>query len=231
MQLFIDTANLDEIREAHALGVICGVTTNPSLVAREGGDFVQRVADICDIVEGPVSAEVIAQDAEGMIREGRMLAKISEHVVVKIPLTGEGLKACKVLSSEGIDTNVTLCFSASQALLAALAGATYISPFMGRVDDIAWDGANLIAEIAELYALDPQIQTKVLAASIRHPLHLTQSAAAGADVATVPMKVIRAGLKHPLTDIGNEKFLKDWETVPDKDIVAQVEAFLARKNG
>ena len=227
MKIFIDSANLDHIREINEWGILAGCTTNPSLIAKEGGDFVDTIAKICDIVKGPTSAEVIAQDAAGMIREGRMLARISEHVVVKVPLSPAGLTATKALSKDGIRLNVTLCFSASQALLAALAGATYISPFLGRIDDLAWEGMNLIEEIVELYGSNPSIETQVLAASIRSPLHIAQSAVAGADVATCPYKALKAAVKHPLTDIGNEKFLADWATVPDRDIIGQVERWLA----
>ena len=229
MQFFIDTANIDEIREAYSWGIVDGVTTNPSLIAREGGDFIQRIADICEIVQGPVSAETVSQDAEGMIREGRLLAKISPHVVVKVPLTTEGLKATKVLSSEGIDCNVTLCFQPSQALLAAKAGAAYISPFIGRLDDISTDGMTLIEQIVQIYSNYPMLKTRVLAASIRHPLHLTQCALAGADVATIPFKVLAKLANHPLTDKGNAKFLADWDSVPDNNITAQVQAWLAAR--
>ena len=229
MKLFVDTADIDQIREAHRWGIIAGVTTNPSLIAKQGGDFIATIAEIADIVAGPVSAEVVAQDAEGMIREGRMLARISPHIVVKLPLVPEGLAACSALTNEGIRTNVTLCFSAPQALAAALAGATYISPFMGRVDDIAWDGTDLIAQIAGVYGNDADIDTQILAASIRHPLHVVQSALAGADVATVPFGVLAKMLRHPLTDSGNAAFLSDWATVPDNDIVAQVERWLGSR--
>ncbi len=229
MKLFIDTANLDEIREIHAWGILSGVTTNPSLVAKEGADFLQRIYDICELVQGPVSAEVVAQDAEGMIREGRLLAKVHEHVVVKVPLLPAGLQACKVLSDEGIPVNVTLCFSASQALFAGLAGATYISPFVGRIDDVSWQGGELIAQIVEIYGQNPHISTQVLAASIRHPIHLVDSALAGADLATVPYNVLKKAVKHPQTDSGNERFLQDWSTVPDRDIPSLVERFLAKQ--
>lgn len=228
MKLFLDTANVDEIREIAAWGILDGVTTNPSLIASEGRDFIEVIAEICDIVRGPTSAEVIAQDVEGMVREGRMLAKISEHVVVKLPLTEAGIAATSVLSRDGIRTNVTLCFQPVQALLAAKAGATYISPFVGRVDDVSWDGNDLIEQIVGIY-LNGDHQTQVLAASIRHPLHLVQAALAGADVATCPYKVLKASLKHPLTDIGNERFLADWAKVGDQDIVGQVERFLAKR--
>jgi len=227
MQLFIDTANLDEIREVHSWGILSGVTTNPSLIAKEGRDFIEVIHEIATLVQGPVSAEVVAQDTEGMVKEGRLLAQVHEHVVVKVPMIKAGLAACHILSSEGIKVNVTLCFQASQALLAGLAGATYISPFIGRVDDISWDGNDLIQQIVEVYAQSPHINTQVLAASLRHPQHLVQSALAGADVATVPYKVLAASLKHPLTDIGNERFLQDWETVPDRDVSTLVKRWLA----
>lgn len=230
MKLFIDTANIDEIREIHAWGVLAGVTTNPSLIAKEGRDFLETIHEICELVQGPVSAEVVAQDPEGMIREGRLLAQVHEHVVVKVPLIPAGLQATRVLSDEGIRVNVTLCFQASQALLAGLAGAAYISPFVGRLDDISWNGGDLIAQIAQIYAQAPHIQTEVLAASIRHPMHLIDAAMAGADVSTVPYAVLKKALKHPLTDSGNTQFLKDWETVPDRDITAQVERWLAARS-
>lgn len=229
MKLFIDTANLDEIREVHSWGILAGVTTNPSLIAREGRDFIEVVHEICEIVRGPVSAEVVAQDTEGMVREGRLLARIHEHVVVKVPLIKEGLAACRALSDEGIKVNVTLCFQAAQALFAGLAGATYISPFIGRIDDISWDGADLIRQIVEVYAESDSIDTQVLAASLRHPQHLVQAALAGADVATAPFEVIAGAVKHPLTDIGNEKFLADWATVPDRNIEAMVQRWLASR--
>jgi transaldolase len=230
MKLFLDTADVGQIREVHQWGVLAGVTTNPSLIARQGGDFIKTIAEICEIVQGPVSAEVIAQDAPGMIAEGRLLARISEHVVVKLPLVPAGLQACRALSDEGIRTNVTLCFSAPQALLAGLAGATYVSPFMGRVDDVSWDGTELISQIAGVYAADGDIGTQLLAASIRHPLHVVQCALAGADVATIPYNVFVAMVRHPLTDLGNEKFLADWRKVPDNDIIGQMTAWLARRS-
>jgi transaldolase len=229
MKLFIDTANLAEIREIHSWGVLAGVTTNPSLIAKEGRDFVATIHEICELVRGPVSAETVAQDPDGMIREGRLLAKIHPDVVVKVPLIEAGLRACRVLSDEGIKVNVTLCFQPSQALLAGLAGATYISPFVGRVDDISWDGTELVRQIVEIYAQSAQIQTQVLAASLRHPMHLVQAAIAGADVGTAPYSVLKAAVKHPLTDSGNARFLKDWETVPDRDIVGQVTRFLEKR--
>lgn len=228
MKLFIDSANLDHIREIHGWGVLAGVTTNPSLIAKEGGDFLQTIFDICELVQGPVSAEVVAQDTEGMIREGELLAKVHEHVVVKVPMSPAGLGATRALSDQGIPVNVTLCFQANQALLAAIAGATFISPFLGRLDDVGSDGMVLIEEIAEIYANDPDLDTNILAASIRHPVHVVQAARAGAHVATIPYAVFRRLLDHPLTTSGNTQFLKDWATVPDRDIVAQVERWLAK---
>lgn len=229
MKIFLDTANLAEIREAHSWGVIDGVTTNPSLIAKEGRDFIATIHEICTIVDGPVSAETVGQDAERMIAEGRLLAKVHPNVVVKVPLTLEGLKAVSTLTREGIQTNVTLCFQPAQALLAAKAGATYISPFVGRLDDLGQDGIDLIRQIATVYANSATLKTQVLAASIRHPLHVVQAAEAGADVATIPFKVLASLVHHPLTDKGNAQFLKDWATVPDQDIVAQVERFLAKR--
>ncbi|RME20930.1 MAG: fructose-6-phosphate aldolase [Deltaproteobacteria bacterium] len=226
MKIFLDTANLDEIRQARDWGIIDGVTTNPSLIAREGGDFVETIYQICEIVQGPVSAETVATDWQGMVNEGRLLARISEHVVVKIPLTMDGIRATGVLADEGIDVNVTLCFQASQALLAAKAGAAYISPFVGRLDDISTDGVALIESIVQMYANYPELGTEVLAASIRHPMHVVQVALAGADVATVPFKTLQAMIRHPLTDVGLERFLADWSTVPDTDIAGQVERWL-----
>lgn len=211
MKFFIDTANLDEIKEANELGLIDGVTTNPSLVAKEGDvDFKEHIAKICSIVKGDVSAEVTALDAAGMISEGRELAKIAPNVVVKCPLTLDGLKATRVLTDEGTGVNVTLCFNAAQAILAAKAGARYISPFIGRLDDIATDGMQLIADIVQIYE-NYDYPTQVLAASIRHPMHIIQSALVGADVATIPFKVINQLVKHPLTDKGIEAFMADWK--------------------
>jgi transaldolase len=229
MKIFLDTANIDEIREAHSWGVIDGVTTNPSLIAREGRDFVEVIAEICELVKGPVSAETVGQDAPRMIEEGMLLAKISKHVVVKVPLTIEGLKATKALSSEGIPVNVTLCFQAAQALMAAKAGATYISPFVGRLDDLGQDGMELIRQIVAIYSNYPDLRTQVLAASIRHPLHVVQAAEAGSDVSTIPFKVLKSLVAHPLTDKGNAAFLKDWSTVPDQDVVAMVNRFLKKR--
>jgi transaldolase len=211
MKFFIDTANLDEIREAAQLGLIDGVTTNPSLVAKEGGiDFKQHIAAICEIVEGDVSAEVTSLDMEGMLREGRDYARIAPNVVVKCPLTRDGLKATRRLTDEGTKVNVTLCFSAAQAILAAKAGAAYISPFLGRLDDIGQNGLELLADIVEIYG-NYGWKTEVLAASIRHPIHVVEAARMGAHVATMPLKVIDQLLKHPLTDKGLEQFLADWQ--------------------
>ena len=214
MKFFLDTANVDDIRKANDMGVICGVTTNPSLIAKEGRDFKQVVAEIASIVDGPISGEVKATttDAEGMIKEGREIAKIHKNMVVKIPMTVEGLKACHALASEGIKVNMTLIFSANQALLAALAGAAFVSPFLGRLDDISTRGTDLIEEVAQIFNIHG-IQTEIIAASVRHPMHVTECALAGADIATVPYKVIEQMTKHPLTDQGIEKFRKDYEAV------------------
>lgn len=211
MKFFIDTADLDEIREANDMGVLDGVTTNPSLMKKTGGvDFHAHIHKICEIVDGDVSAEVTATDYDGMMTQAHELAAIHENVVVKIPLIKEGIKAIKTLSGEGIKTNCTLCFSASQALIAAKAGATYISPFIGRLDDISATGMELIGQIVQIYS-NYGYETEVLAASIRHPLHVVESAMMGADVATIPFKVITQLLKHPLTDSGLERFMADWE--------------------
>src|SRR5215212_242280 len=210
MKFFIDTANLDEIREAQAQGLLDGVTTNPSLVAKEGNvDFKQHVAAICEITQGPVSAEVTSLELEGMLREGREYARIAPNVVVKCPLTTDGLKATRALTDEGTKVNVTLCFSAAQAILAAKAGAAYISPFLGRLDDIGQNGLELLSEIVEIYG-NYEWKTEVLAASIRHPIHVIEAARIGADVATMPFKVMEQLIKHPLTDKGLEQFLVDW---------------------
>ena len=209
MELYIDTANVDEIREANDLGVLDGVTTNPSLIAKEGVDYSKRLAEICEVVSGPVSAEVIATEHEAMVAEGREHAKIAGNIVVKLPSTIDGLKACKTLSDEGLRTNMTLCFQPMQAMLVAKAGAFLVSPFIGRLDDISQDGMDLIAQIHTIYD-NYGFDTKILAASIRHPLHMVQCALSGADVATVPMSVIRQLLKHPLTDVGLKKFLEDY---------------------
>ncbi len=214
MKFFLDTANVDDIRKANDMGVICGVTTNPSLIAKEGRDFNQVVAEIASIVDGPISGEVKATttDAEGMIAEGREIAKIHKNMVVKIPMTAEGLKACHTLASEGIKVNMTLIFTANQALLAARSGAAFVSPFLGRLDDISVRGTDLISEVAEIFNLH-NIETEIIAASIRHPMHVTDCALAGADIATVPYKVIEQMTHHPLTDQGIEKFQKDYEAV------------------
>ena len=212
MKFFIDTANTADIKKAYDMGVIDGVTTNPSLIVKEGRDFIEVLKEIITIVDGPISAEVISIEAEAMVEEARPLATLSNNIVIKVPMTGEGLKAVKILKAEGIRTNVTLVFSANQALLAARAGATYVSPFVGRLDDIGHDGMALIAEISEMFAMH-EITTEIIAASIRHPLHVTQAALAGADIATVPYSVIQGMLKHPMTDLGIERFLSDWEAV------------------
>ena len=213
MKFFIDSADINEIREAKALGVLDGVTTNPSLVAKTGRKFRDVLDDICAEVHGPISAEVVATDCEGIVKEGKELAAINKNIVVKIPLIAEGLKATKVLTDEGIGVNVTLCFSPTQALLAAKAGATYISPFVGRLDDISQDGMELIEQIVRIYE-NYDFATEVLVASVRHPVHVLQSALLGADVATCPLKVIYQLAQHPLTDKGLAQFLKDWENVP-----------------
>ena len=210
MKLFIDTANIEEIKEANELGVICGVTTNPSLIAKEGRDFKTVINEITAIVDGPISAEVISLDAESMVSEAIPLSKISKNIVIKIPMTAEGLKAVKRLSAMGIKTNVTLIFTAAQALLAARAGATYVSPFLGRLDDIDADGMRLISDIVDIFKTHG-IKTEIICASIRNPGHVTEAAKLGADIATVPYKVIMQMINHPLTDAGIEKFLKDWE--------------------
>ena len=210
MRFFIDTANIEEIKEANDLGVICGVTTNPSLIAKEGRDFIQVVKEITQIVDGPISAEVISIDHEGMVKEAEKLLKIHKNIVIKLPMTTEGLKATKLLSCKGIKTNVTLIFSSTQALLAARAGATYVSPFVGRLDDIGQNGLELIEEIVDIFKIN-NIETQVIVASVRNPIHVSQAAIMGADIATVPYKVITQMTKHPLTDKGIENFLKDWE--------------------
>ena len=215
MRIFIDTANINEIRKANRLGVISGVTTNPSLIAKEGRNFREVVQEICEIVDGPISAEVISTNAEGMVEEAIELAEIHPNIVIKVPMTDEGLTAAKVLKGKKIRTNVTLVFSANQALLAALAGATYVSPFVGRLDDIGQEGMELIREIVQIYD-NYDFDTQIIAASIRHPIHVTEAAKAGCHIATVPLKVIMQMTKHALTDIGIEKFLADWETVKNK---------------
>ena len=207
MRFFIDTTNIEEIKEANELGVICGVTTNPSLIAKEGRDFIKEISTI---VDGPISAEVISLDHKGMVEEADKLSKIHKNIVIKLPMTLEGLKATKILSQKGIKTNVTLIFSATQALLAARAGATYVSPFVGRLDDIGQDGLSLIEEIVDIFNVNA-IETEIIVASVRNPIHVAQAARMGADIATVPYKVITQMTKHPLTDKGIENFLKDWE--------------------
>ena len=209
MEIYADTANLDEIKEVHSWGILDGVTTNPSLVAKEGVDFHTRIKEICDVVKGPVSAEVTETDADGMVKQGEVLAKIAENVVVKLPSTLDGVKACGRLSNSGIRTNMTLCFQPLQALLAAKAGAFLVSPFLGRLDDIGGNGAEFIEDVRKIYD-NYGYKTKILCASIRSSLHLVQIAKAGGDVVTIPPKVIKGMLKHPLTDIGLEKFLADW---------------------
>ena len=213
MKIFIDTANLEHIREVNSWGILDGVTTNPTLVSKEGKGFEGIIKEICSIVDGDISAEAVSMDAEGMVKEARELSKIHKNVVVKIPMTAEGLKAVKTLSGEGIRTNVTLVFSPNQALLAAKAGATYVSPFVGRLDDINHTGMDLVRDIVDIFDTHG-FDTQVIAASIRHPLHVTEAALAGAHVATIPYDVLKKMLKHNLTDAGIERFLKDWEKVP-----------------
>jgi transaldolase len=211
MKFFIDSADIAEIRDLAETGLVDGITTNPSLVAKTGRSFVDVVKEICAIVPGPVSAEVTATDTKGMLAEGRKLAKIADNIAVKVPLTRDGLKACRTLRDEGIMVNVTLCFSAAQALIAAKAGASFISPFVGRLDDVGMDGMALIADIVQIYAQYPAIETEVLVASIRHPVHVVEAAKMGADVATLPPDVLRKLFNHPLTDKGLAAFLADWQ--------------------
>ncbi|ADZ82304.1 fructose-6-phosphate aldolase [Cellulosilyticum lentocellum] len=215
MKLFVDTANTEEIRKANDLGVICGVTTNPSLIAREGLEFKSVIKEITEIVDGPISAEVISLEAPKMVEEALELAKIHKNIVIKLPMTEEGLKATKQLTAKGIKTNVTLIFSAAQALLAARAGATYVSPFLGRLDDIGTEGMQLVRDIAEIFDIHG-IETEIIAASVRSPLHVVDAAKAGAHIATVPYNVIIQMTKHPLTDNGIQRFLKDWEGLEQK---------------
>ncbi len=210
MKFFIDTANIDEIREANSWGVIDGVTTNPSLIAKEGRDFVEVIKEITSIVDGPISAEVVSEDSEGMIKEARPLSKLHKNIVIKIPMTVEGMKAVKVLSADGIKTNVTLVFSPVQALIAAKAGATYVSPFVGRLDDISHYGMDLVHHILEIFD-NYGYSTEIIAASIRHPIHVLESALAGCHIATIPFSILKKLFNHPLTDKGIEKFLSDWE--------------------
>lgn len=213
MKIFLDTAEVKEIREANDLGLLDGVTTNPSLIAKSGRPFEEVASEICDLIEGPVSIETTTLTANDLIKEGKKIAKIAKNAVVKIALTEQGLKACKALSSDGIKVNVTLCFSPTQALLAAKAGAAYISPFVGRLDDIATSGMELISEIVTIYR-NYHFKTEVLVASVRHPIHVVRAALLGADVATMPFSIFKQLFKHTLTDIGLERFLKDWESVP-----------------
>jgi transaldolase len=212
MKFFIDTANINEIREAEALGILDGVTTNPSLVSKEGKPFKDTILEICSIVNGPVSVEVVAIEKDGMLKEGREFAKWHKNVVVKLPTTREGVKACKTLTSEGIKVNMTLCFSANQALLVAKAGATYVSPFIGRLDDISQDGMKLIRDVVQIYK-NYDYKTQILTASVRHPMHVVDAALAGSHVATIPWKILDMMFNHPLTDKGLAAFLKDWEKV------------------
>lgn len=212
MKIFIDTANIKEIREAASMGVLDGVTTNPTILSREKGDYRDNLKEICSIVKGPVSAEVVGHDAPGMLKEAKELAKIASNITVKVPITTEGLKAVKLIRAEGIMTNVTLVFSSPQAIFAAKAGTTFVSPFIGRIDDISHKGMDLVREIVAIFR-NYQFSTEVIVASIRHPLHVVEAALAGAHVATIPFKVIEKLVKHPLTDVGMEKFLADWETV------------------
>lgn len=211
MKFFIDTADLNEIRDLAATGLLDGVTTNPSLIAKSGGDFMETIGEICRVVPGDVSAEVAATDYHTMVREGQKLARVADNVVIKVPLTMDGLKACRTFRSENIKVNVTLCFSAGQAILAAKAGATYVSPFVGRLDDISTNGMQLIADIVGIYDNYPEIETEVLVASIRNPMHLVEAARMGAHVATLPPSVLRQLFQHPLTDKGLAAFLADWE--------------------
>ena len=213
MKFFIDTANVEEIREAYDMGIICGCTTNPSLIAKEGRDYIETLKEIASFLDGPISGEMKADTvkAEDMIKEGREIASLSKNMVVKIPMTEEGMKAVQVLSKEGIKTNVTLIFSATQAILAARAGASYVSPFLGRLDDISSDGLILIEDIMEIFSMYPEIETEVICASVRHPIHVQECAKTGADIATVPFKVLKQMIHHPLTDIGIEKFIADYK--------------------
>lgn len=217
MKFFIDTANVEEIKQANDLGIADGVTTNPTLISREGKGFKETIVEICKIVKGPVSAEVISLEAKGMVKEAKLVASWAENIVIKIPMTEEGMKAVKKLSALGIKTNVTLVFSANQALLAAKAGGNYCSPFLGRLDDIGHDGMAVVRDIVEIYDFYG-FKAEVIASSIRHPLHVVQAAQAGAHIATIPPKVIKQLFKHPLTDLGIKRFLADWEKVPKKDL-------------
>ncbi len=210
MKFFIDSAEINEIREIASFGMVDGVTTNPSLIAKTGKDFKSIIAEICALIPGPVSAEVAATDYQNMVKEGEILSKIAKNVCIKLPMTIDGLKACSYFAGKGIQTNVTLCFSSAQAIMAAKAGATFVSPFVGRLDDIGFDGMNLISEIKEIYSNYPRFTTEILVASIRNPVHIIAAATIGADVATIPAKVLGQLIHHPLTDKGLEVFLKDW---------------------
>lgn len=223
MKLFVDMANLGEIKEAVSWGAIDGVTTNPTLVAREGREFFSLLKDICQVVKGPVSMETVSRDAEGMVREGETFSKLDPHIIVKCPLTKEGLKATRQLTGRGVRVNVTLCFSASQALLAAKAGAYYVSPFVGRLDDISSDGMALIRDIKMIFA-NYQFSTQILVASVRHPLHVVEAARIGAEIATMPFKILEALVRHPLTDKGLDQFLRDWDSLPAEAKAWTVEA-------
>jgi len=218
MKFFIDTADINEIKAAMEMGLIDGVTTNPTLISKTGRPFLEVAKEIVKTVPGPVSLEVVSLDTQGMVDEARQLAKFGDNVVIKIPMTTEGLKAVKILSSEGIKTNVTLVFSPLQALLAAKAGATYVSPFVGRLDDVGHDGMELISQVVQIYE-NYGFETEIIVASVRHPQHVLQAALIGADIATIPFKVIKQLAKHPLTDIGIERFLEDWAKVPDRDTI------------
>lgn len=216
MKFFLDTTDINEIKKFLDFGLVDGVTTNPSLIANSGRDFFELITEICEVVNGPVSAEVVALNFKDMMAEAKKLIKISKHVAIKVPLTFDGLKACRALSAEGIMVNVTLCFSATQALMAAKAGAAFVSPFVGRLDDTGQDGMDLIRDICNIFAMYPYINTQVLVASVRNPVHVLQTAKMGADVATMPPKVMEQMIKHPLTDAGIEKFLTDWQTTGQK---------------
>jgi transaldolase len=216
MKFFIDTANIEEIKKAASMGIVCGVTTNPSLIAKEGRDFHKTILEIAEIVDGPISAEVISLESDKMVEEALVLSKLHRNVIIKVPMTDEGLRAVKILSSKGIKTNVTLIFSAAQALLAAKAGATYVSPFVGRLDDIGLDGIMLIQEIVDIFDNYVDINTEIIAASIRNPIHATRAAALGCHIATVPFKILVQMLNHPLTDKGIQQFLADWEGMKNK---------------
>jgi transaldolase len=213
MKIFLDTANVEHIREANSWGIIDGVTTNPSLIAREGRDFREVVEEICSIVDGPISAEAVSMNAKGMVKEGRELTRIHDNINIKIPMTAEGLKAVKELSAKDIKTNVTLVFSPNQALLAAKAGATFVSPFIGRLDDAGHEGMQVVHDIVQIY-LNYAFDTEIIVASVRHPVHVVEAAKTGAHIATVPWNVLQLMVKHPLTDVGIDKFLADWEKVP-----------------